>query len=132
MVNKLSTLNNLLHTDLEGIKEIDYHVVILESQFSSLVAMTTTVEESMKIATIVTSLSNFTNIAPIVTSVSTIQESMITWDYVTMLFIKNSSRLSHLHTVGRDTAFQESTGTPFASVSRGTGRKLQKSSIGPQ
>lgn len=74
MVNKLSILHTLLNTKPKQIKEMEHHVALLESKFSGLIAMEIIVEESMRVAILLVSLSSFTGLAPFIASISTVSE----------------------------------------------------------
>lgn len=86
----------------------------------------------MKIATLLASLSNFTDLAPTHSSAYTMQKSITTWGYFTALLLEESSNLTQVNTAGSNPASQEPTGTLAALVRGGRSKNYKKGSIGPQ
>lgn len=108
-------------------KGIEKYVAVLESQFLILAAMGTTVREAMRIAILLETLSKFTVLSPIFEELNMMQESMKACNYITTLFIEESSILTQLWTTGNGAACQDQTGTLAALVRRGIRRKIVQS-----
>lgn len=118
MVNKHSILNTLIKTKLKKIKEMGDHVVLLASQFSRLAATETNIKESMTVAILLVPVSVFTELASVISVVDALLGSSNTWDYVSMLFMNVSTRISQSSTV--DTSNNQSANGTIATSKRRT------------
>lgn len=90
MVNKLRALNNLLNTKCKNDIDVRFHIANLESQYSCLVVVWSTFEESLKAAIMLSSVSNLRRHAPIMASTNSLKEETATSDYVTNTIIEKN------------------------------------------
>lgn len=98
------------------IKEMGNHVALVESQFSSLEAIETTIEEPIRVAIRPAPLSSFTELSPFVSFINKVPISSTTWDYVSMLFSEEISRLSQSSIV--DNSMNQSTNDTLVTSAR--------------
>lgn len=91
MINKLSILTTLLNTKLKKTREIGSNVELLELPFSGLAAMESPTEESVKFSFVLASFSTFTELDLVMASVDTLLKTAATRDYVSMLFMEEST-----------------------------------------
>lgn len=86
-MNKIRVLNSLLDTKLQRKVDMGNHVLLLESRFSRLATIGSVMEEQMKVAILISSISMSTEYIAVIASVCTIREEKETWEYVSMIFI---------------------------------------------
>lgn len=94
MVNKLSVLNTLLNMILKKSSNMRDHIAILESQFSRLATMGSNLEESLKVAILLSSLSELMEYNAVTVSINALAESTTTWNYVYLIFMEEQKRLT--------------------------------------
>lgn len=90
IMNKLGSLNTLLSMNLGTDTEMGDHVSLMESQFARLASMGSMIDEEMRVAILLTSIGNRPEYAPMMASINTLQDSVTTWNYVTVLLIEES------------------------------------------
>lgn len=94
--------------------------------------MTLVISESMNVALLLSSLANLLGYEPLLSSANTLQKETATCNYVSMLFIKESKRLS-VNIKRELTATPTVTRTLAASgsknISQGSGRKKSNRSL---
>lgn len=88
MINNLGLFNYLLNTRLKQRENVSDHVPKLESQFSRLAGIDTVVEEKMKVAMLVVSLTDCAEEALAIASVHTVQQQLETWEHTIIMFIE--------------------------------------------
>lgn len=84
---KLGLLDNVLNIkQLKGADTGD-HVSTLEARFCILASMGSSISESMKIALLLSAMSNLLECRPIISSLNSLQREMATFNHVSMIFI---------------------------------------------
>lgn len=86
-------MSNCLNSKYKVNINIGDHVAQLKSQFLRWKKMDSKMEEVMEVAILVTSPSRQKDFAKIIASVNTLQENIVTWKYVTSIFIEENKRL---------------------------------------
>lgn len=95
MINILIVLNNLLNSKSKGNAEMSDRVAQLESQFTRLAAIGSSIEVQINVVTLLPSLSEQKKCAPTIATVLTIQNEIGTWSYVTSILIEQISSLKN-------------------------------------
>lgn len=116
MINKLSISNTLLNKNFTNGEDMGDDVVSIESQFSRLASIGSTINESMKVAILLSSLLVSNECSPVIASVNTMQEHLTTRNHVTMNFVEEQKRIAGHWT--RNVNSQKNTSTVLASTSR--------------
>lgn len=79
-----------------------HHVAHTESQFFRLAAMGSGFKESLKVAILLSSVSNHEELVPTSASINTLKEETATWEYVKSIFIEENKRLRNTETNTRE------------------------------
>lgn len=93
LMNKLESLITLLIKKLVSATESGDHLAWMESQFSRLTAMSSTLENEMKVNYTITVWIKRERKKPIIASIDNLQDSVAAWNYITILLIKESREL---------------------------------------
>lgn len=93
MTNKLCLLQTMFNLRTNRKKVMGGDVWFLRSQFSRLHAMGTALEEPLKVALLISSLSNLSEFQLITASINALPQHTTTWNYVTTLSIEVDKRM---------------------------------------
>lgn len=93
VLSKIGTFNSSLNTKLKSNSYKGRHISILDSQYIRLNAMGVEVEEQLKIAILIGSYPNRNEYSELIALLSTLQEEMARWPYVTMVLNKKEEQL---------------------------------------
>lgn len=87
MINRLSVLNILLNSKLTAKEYMAEHISTCETLHARLAVMKTPVQKAIKIALLISSLSNLYEYKPVIALFNTMREDLAARNPVTMLFV---------------------------------------------
>lgn len=95
----------------------------MEAQFSKLASMESNISESLKVALLISSLSNMSEYGPMIASFNTLSKEVTTWNHFSMLFIEERKSLTMKKTVNSP---MEGGELAFASAPNNAGNALKR------